>query len=107
MAWTHGNDATFGNSSTTSRTGVSRPTVSSGDWINLFFCSETQGLTPAFSNGTWTLIRRDTVGTDYEVFEYMSRYAGEGATFNLTWGGANTWNTGVMSTTLAGAPDAR
>jgi len=105
MAWTHGNDATFGNSSTTSRTGVSRPTVSVGDWINLVFYIETQGLTLSFSNGTWTLIRRDTVGTDYEAFEYMSRYAGEGSTFNLTWGGANTWNTGVMSTYLGGASD--
>lgn len=104
MAWAHGADSTAGNSSTTSRTAISRPTgIASGDWIGLVFYIETTGLTPAFSNGTWTLIRRDTVGTNFEAFLYVSRYAGEGSTFNITWGGTNTWNTVVMSSYTGGA----
>lgn len=104
MAWAHGTDSTAGDSSTTSRTAIARPTsVASGDWIVLVFYIETTGLTPAFSNGTWTLIRRDAVGTNFEVFLYVSLYAGEGSTFNMTWGGTNTWNTIVMSRYTGGA----
>lgn len=64
---------------------------------------ETQALTPAFSNGTWTLIRRDTVSTEFETFLYVSRYAGEGTTLNVTWGGANVWRTVTIARYTGGA----
>lgn len=101
MAWAYGSSSTGGNSSGTSLVGVSRPaSIANGDWIILLMYLETTGLTLSFSNGTWTKVRSDIQpgGTpDFEAHVYRSQYAGEGATFDITWGGTNTWRTVNMS----------
>lgn len=110
MVWTLGAasaTASFGDSSTTSRTSVARPTgIASGDWLFLSFYIELTGITPSFSNGSWTQIRADVQTgptPDFTAFLYASRYAGEGSTFDLTWGGSNAWNTGNMAIYSGGA----
>lgn len=104
MVWTFGTVSTAGGSSGTALNSVSRPSsISVGDWQVLALRLEALGKTPAFSNGTWTRIRPDDVGTDFTGFLYVSRYNGEGTTFNITWDGSNIWRTATVSRYTGGS----
>lgn len=99
MAITHRATSTAG-ASTGTTLACTRPTgITADDIIFLDFYIETTGLTPAFTNGTWTLIHQTIQtgsATDFEHFRYWSRYAGEGTTFTISWGGTSTWRSAGM-----------
>lgn len=64
---------------------------------------EVTGKTLAFTNGTWTLIRQDDVGTNFTGFVYVSRYAGEGTTFTISWDATSVWRSATITRYTGGA----
>jgi len=104
-AITHQGVTTAGDGNGTGITGVSRASTTTDD-VNILDMYYESGVDPAtgaiaFSNGTWTLVNAQAqVGTtpDFTLVRYRSKYAGEGATFNITWN-ANigaTWRSAVV-----------
>jgi hypothetical protein len=101
MAWGFRGSNSAGGTIGTNLTGVSRAFgIAVGDWTLLTLFLGVSGKTPAFSNGTWTLIRRD-VFSGVEAFLYASRYNGEATTFDITWDGTST-NRAVASSAYTG-----
>lgn len=105
MAWAFGTVATAGAGTGTTLV-VTRPaSIASGDWQIMSFRLEVTGKTIAFTNGTWTLIRQDDVGTNFTGFLYVSRYAGEGATFTISWDATSAWRSAAIARYTGGASD--
>ena len=106
MAITYVGVSTAGDSNGSGLTGVTRPSTTTDDVLiaDLYYES---GTTPetgaiAFSNGTWTKVHHQTqTGTtpDFTHVRYISKYAGEGSTFNITWNAniGSTWRTLVVT----------
>lgn len=97
---------TAGDSNGSGLSGVSRPSTTTDDLLiaDLYYES---GSTPttgalAFSNGSWTevTVQAQTGPTpDFTHARFISKYAGEGATFNITWNASigSVWRSLIVS----------
>jgi hypothetical protein len=107
MAWSvTGTAEALGDASGTSLTGLTRPTTTTDDMYecDLYLESDTVH-TIAFSNGTWAAVEHNaSTGSapDVQHYKFRSFYAGEGADFNVTWGGADVWRIGIVSRAFRG-----
>lgn len=59
------------------------------------------GLTISFSKGNFVKIagasgQQTGDATDFEVYRYQARVAGESGTIRITWGGASLWNSAIL-----------
>jgi hypothetical protein len=103
---THQGVTTAGDSNGSGITGVSRPTTTTDDlmYLDLYYESGVDYVTGAmaFSNGTWTIVetqvQTDTT-PDFTHVRWRSKYAGEGATFNITWNATigSCWRTACVN----------
>lgn len=102
MAYRSGSVVTAGDASGTSLTGIARPAgEQDGDILELLFYGESDAaLTLSVSPGTWTQHETATnanTAPDMRIYRLWNRRAGETATIDITWGGADIWRTAILA----------